>query len=111
MTRRQFTWTVLALVWAAVGAAIAWSSLGGVNPDARVFVGIASVLGPGLALAAAVMTRRGRYRTAGLLLAASAVVTPTYFAYPLSAVALIAGLTLAVFPMLAAGPADVAASP
>lgn len=88
---------VAVLAWATLGAAIAWSSIGDVNADARVFVGTASAVGPALAVVAAVaLGGRSHARVAGLLLVASAVVTPTYFAWPLSLAALVAGIALAL---------------
>ena len=97
MTRRHIL-HVGALVWAVLGAAVALSSLGTVNNDARLFVGVASVVGPLLAVAAVVQLFRHADRAAGLLLVGSAVLTPTYFAYAINLPALVVGLVLAVAP-------------
>jgi hypothetical protein len=78
MTRRRVV-QVGALVWAVVGAFVAFSALPGVNTDARVFVGFASLLGPVAAVAASAAVSRHLDRWAGLLLVVS-VITPTYFA-------------------------------
>lgn len=85
------------LVWAAVGAAIAWSALGTVNADARWIVATASALGPLAAVAAAASLGRHRDRLAGALLLGS-VLTPTYFAAIVNVPALVLGLVLLVAP-------------
>lgn len=85
-----------AAVWAVLGGAVALTQLATVNDDAVLLVGAFSVLGPALAIAAAVTASRGSLRVSGLLLVASALATPTYFAYPLNVVPLAAGLWLVV---------------
>jgi hypothetical protein len=89
--------TIGSVLWAVVGAAVAFSALPQVNADARWFVGAASILGPGAAAAAAVALRRGAFRSAGVLLLVS-VATPTYMAYGLNVPALAAGLGLTLAP-------------
>lgn len=84
------------LVWAGVGAIVSLAALGDVNPDARVLVGAASIVGPLLAVGAALALSRRADRTAGILLILSAVLTPTYFAYALNVPALIVGFVLAI---------------
>jgi hypothetical protein len=86
-----------ALTWAAVGLAVSLTSLRATNPDARVFVGVASVFGPTSAVLAASALAHHRVRTGGVLLILS-IVTPTYFAWALSVPALIVGLALVVAP-------------
>lgn len=86
------------LAWAAIGAIVAFGSLGSVNDDARVLVVVASVVGPLLAVGSARQFSLRRDRLAGALLVVSAVVTPTYFAYALNLVPLGAGLYLVVAP-------------
>lgn len=85
------------LLWAAVGAVIAWSALGTVNADARWIVAAASVLGPAAAVAAAGSLGRRHDRLAGTLLLVS-VLTPTYFAAVVNLPALVVGLVLLVAP-------------
>jgi hypothetical protein len=89
---------VLSFVWAMVGGAIALSSLGEVNPDVRVVVGVLSILGPVTAVGAGVAIRSRRPKVAGLLLVLSAVSTPTYFVYVASIPALVVGATLLFVP-------------
>src|SRR5687768_7789221 len=84
-------------VWAVVGALVASSAVPDVNRDARWFVGVASVVLPAAAAAAAVALRRGALRWAGVLLLIS-VATPTYFAWALNLPALVAGLGLTLAP-------------
>lgn len=84
-----------AVVWAVAGAGIAFGALREVNPDARVVVVIASVLGPAAAVAAAVLVGRRQDRWAGAVLMLS-VVTPTYFAAALNLPALLVGSYLLV---------------
>ena len=86
-----------AFVWAAVGATVALGSLASVNPDARAFVGIVSVLGPLSALLATTAFAHRQDRLGGLLLLVSAA-TPTYFAWILNVPALLLGLVLTVAP-------------
>jgi chromate transport protein ChrA len=85
-----------ALVWVVAGAAVALGSLGDVNDDARLLVGLASIVGPLLAVGAAVQLGRHANRSAGVLLVLSALATPTYFAYVLNIPALVVGVMLAV---------------
>ena len=85
------------VAWAAIGAAVALAALPDVNNDARLLVGVASVLFPLCALGAAVLLRRNQLRAAGLLLLLS-VATPTYFAWVLNVPALFAGLMLLAAP-------------
>jgi chromate transport protein ChrA len=84
------------VVWAVLGAAVALGSLGNVNDDARLLVGVASVVGPLVAVLAAVQLSRHADRPAGVLLALSAVLTPTYFAYVINLPALVVGVVLTV---------------
>lgn len=95
MTRRQVL-QVGALVWVVAGAAVALGSLGDVNDDARLLVGLASVVGPLLGVGAAVQLGRHADRSAGVLLVLSALLTPTYFAYVINIPALFVGVMLAV---------------
>lgn len=95
MSRRQML-QVGALVWVVAGAAVALGSLSAVNEDARLLVGLASVVGPLLGVGAAVQLHRHADRSAGVLLVLSAVLTPTYFAYVLNIPALGIGVILAV---------------
>ena len=83
--------------WALTGALVALPSVPDATPDARWLIGLASVLFPAAAAAAAVALRRGSIRLAGVLLLVS-VATPTYFAWPLNLPALVAGLVLTVAP-------------
>ena len=85
------------LVWAAIGASVALTSLGNVNTDARLLVGAFSVAGPLAAVGAARLLGRGADRVAGALLLLS-VLTPTYFVYVLNLPALLLGLALVVAP-------------
>lgn len=95
MTRRQVL-QAGTLVWVVAGAAVALGSLGDVNDDARLLVGVASVVGPLLGVGAAVQLGRQADRSAGVLLVLSALLTPTYFAYVINIPALILGMILAV---------------
>ncbi|MEZ5237776.1 MAG: hypothetical protein R2716_02060 [Microthrixaceae bacterium] len=85
------------LCWAVLGAAVAVASLPAVNGDARMGVGVASVLFPLCAVGAAVALAKGHARSAGVLLVASAA-TPTYFAYFLNLPALLVGVLLVAVP-------------
>jgi hypothetical protein len=87
-----------ALAWAVVAALVTGTSLGDVNSDAVLFVAAASVVGVLCAVSAVVLLGRGSDRGAGLLLVASAIITPTYFAYALAVPALVVGIVLAVKP-------------
>lgn len=93
VTRRQVlqagTW-----VWVVAGATVALGSLGDVNDDARLLVGVASVVGPLLGAGAAVQLGRHADRSAGVLLLISALLTPTYFAYVMNIPALVVGVML-----------------
>lgn len=86
-----------ALGWAVIGASVALWSLGDVNADARLLVGVFSIGGPLAAVGAARLLTRGADRAAGALLLVS-VLTPTYFAYVLNLPALIVGLALVIAP-------------
>lgn len=89
-------------VWAVVGAAIAAASVSNVNDDAKLLVGMSSVLFPLCAVGAAVALDRRRDRLAGALLLVS-VATPTYFAYALNLGALVVGAVLLVAPSVILG--------
>jgi hypothetical protein len=91
-----------ALVWAVVGALVAFAGISDVNADARLLVGLASGLGPLAAVAASIAVGRRRDRWAGLLLITS-VITPTYFAWVLNVPALLIGLILLISPRVAVG--------
>ena len=93
-----------ALLWAFVGAGVALLSFNDVNPDARLIVGVLSVLGPLAAVGASRLLARAADRQAGVLLLVS-VVTPTYFAYVLNVPALLVGLVLLVAPRAILPPA------
>lgn len=90
------------VVWAVLGAAIAMPSIPNVNDDAKVLVGVCSVLFPLCAVGAALALHRRRDRLAGALLLAS-VATPTYFAYALNLGALVVGAVLVVAPTVLLG--------
>ncbi len=92
MGRMQTVAVVGSLVWAAVAAAIAFASLGDVNRDARLVLGVLSVLLPLAAVAAARLIQLRRYRLAATFLLLSAA-TPTYGAWALNALPIV----LAVF--------------
>lgn len=94
-----------ALVWAGVGASVALSSLGNVNADARLLVGVFSIGGPLAAVGAARLLAGGANRAAGALLLVS-VLTPTYFAYVLNVPAFLVGLALVVAPQVVLQGAD-----
>ena len=98
MTAKQAV-EVGAVAWAVIGAAVALAALPDVNDDARLLVGVASVLLPLCALGAAALLRRNQLRAAGVLLLFS-VATPTYFAYALNIPALVTGLVLLTAPAL-----------
>lgn len=84
------------VAWAVIGAAVAWSSINSVNDDALGLVAAASIVGPLLAASAATAWGRVPSWATGILLAGSAIVTPTYFAWPFNAAALLAGVGLVV---------------
>ena len=86
-----------ALVWAAVGLAVAVASLPSVNADALPLALTACAVGTTAAVAASIEVNRHHTRCAGLLLILSAV-TPTFFAWVLNVPALLAGLVLALAP-------------
>lgn len=90
------------LVWSILGLVIAVSALPGVDDDARLPVGVASVAFPLCALGAASALRSRRDRLAGLLLLVS-VATPTYFAYVVNLPALVVGVVLLVWPAVLGG--------
>ena len=73
------------------------ASLGNVNDDATLLVGVASVLFPLCAVGATVAVDRRRDRLAGALFLAS-VATPTYFAFAVNLVALVVGAILLIAP-------------
>lgn len=89
-----------ALVWAGVAAAVALGSLDEVNPDTRLLVGAASVVGPLAAVGASRLLAHRSDRAAGVLLLVS-VLTPTYFAWALNVPALVVGLALLAAPSVA----------
>lgn len=97
MTVRRQAIRVGAVVWAVVGALVAIPQVPEANSDARLLVGVASVLGPAAAVGAAILLGRRQVRWAGALLLVS-VVTPTYYAWMLGVPALIAGLALLAAP-------------
>lgn len=80
--------------WAFTGAAVAVLTFGDVNEDARLLVAAATVLGVGAAVLSAWSAARSRHTLAGALLIISAVITPTYFAWPLNVLALAAGIVV-----------------
>ena len=88
---------IAATAWAMVGFAIALASLTAVNRDARVVVGVASVVFPLCAVSAGIAAARGNLRTAGVLLVLS-VATPTYFVWPVNLFPLVAGVALVLAP-------------
>lgn len=96
MNRRQVL-QVGVVVWAIVGASVALLSLGNVNEDARLLVGLFSIGGPLAAVGAARLLAQGMDRPAGALLLVS-VLTPTYFAYVLNVPALVIGLVMVAAP-------------
>lgn len=89
-------------MWAVVGALVAFSGFSDVNTDARLFVGLASGLGPVAAIAGGVAVGRRLDRWAGVLLIVS-VITPTYFAWVLNIPALLVGPILLIAPRFAVG--------
>lgn len=95
MTRGQMV-QAGTLVWIVAGGAVALGSLGDVNDDAQLLVGIASVVGPLLGVGATVQLGRHADRSAGVLLVLSALLTPTYFAYVINIPALVVGVMLAL---------------
>lgn len=94
MPDRTTLTTAGASLWTLLGGSVSLAGLTNVNNDAVVLVGFFSILGPALAVSAAVAAARGSLRSAGLLLVVSAVATPTYFAYPLNVVVLAAAVWL-----------------
>ena len=91
--RTRVAVSILGVVWATLGLAIAFTALGSVNADARPFLAGASVVFPLAAFGAAFAASRNRLRLAGALLLVS-VATPTYFALALNAVPLVIGILL-----------------
>ncbi len=84
--------------WAFVGAVIAWLAMGDVNADAKMWVGIASIIFPLCAVAAGLLIRRRRnLGVAGGLLFLSMIGTPTYAVYIVNMIpaVLIVGLVVA----------------
>ena len=96
MTRRAVL-QAGALVWAAVGTAIALPALATMNGGAVLLVGAASIFGPLAAVAASWLVGRRRQRWGGALLLLS-VVTPTYFFAVLNLPALFIGVALLAAP-------------
>ena len=96
-----------AVMWATAGLLVAAVSLAAIETDALVLVGIASLVFPGCAAAAALAVARGHLRMAGVLLLLS-VATPTYFAWVLNLPALVMGAALVVAPRrtVRSSPAD-----
>ncbi len=91
-------WLVRAcLAWGALGFGVALGSVPHLVGDARLLVGIASVVLPAAAIGAALAVARDHPRGAGVLLVISAA-TPTYFAWVLNIPALVVGLVLVVAP-------------
>lgn len=101
MSRRRIV-QVASLVWSTTGAAVAVVSLPNVNDDVIVLVGLASVVLPLCAAAAALALRHRHDRLAGLLLVSSAA-TPTYFAYPANLPGLVVGLAVLAWPAVTLG--------
>jgi hypothetical protein len=81
-----------ALAWTFVAAGICLPALALVDRDALVLVGSASALGLGAGATSAWLVRTERLGWAAAALAASAVVTPTYFAYVVNLVPLAAAV-------------------
>lgn len=86
------------LLWAAVGGAIAFSSLGEVNHDARGLVLAAATVGTLAAVAASVLLSIRATRAPGVLLVLSGLITPTYFAYALNLPVIAVGSLLLIRP-------------
>ncbi|MBA2497477.1 MAG: hypothetical protein H0V33_10370 [Acidimicrobiia bacterium] len=84
-----------ASAWAGAALGIGLAELAAVNDDARVLVGITSVVFSAAAVAAAYAARRGRLRLAGGLLVVSAF-APTYFFWFPNVVAVLVGIALLV---------------
>jgi hypothetical protein len=101
MDRRRIV-CVGSLVWVVIGSVVAVTALPTVNDDARVLVGLASVVFPMCAVGATVALLRRHDRLAGLLLVLS-VATPTYFAYPFNLPALVVGIALLASPSAVLG--------
>lgn len=95
MLNTRMVTTAGAALWAVLGGSVALAGLVSANDDAVLLVGFFSVLGPALAITAALAAARGSPRNSGLLLVVSALATPTYFAYPLNVVVFAAGLWVA----------------
>jgi hypothetical protein len=85
---------VFAYSWALVGAGVAWAGYFNTqNP--WVLLAVASVGGPlAAAVGARLILRRERWAGAALLLS---VATPTYFLWPLNAMAFVVGSVLLFF--------------
>lgn len=97
MTRQRAAQAV-AIWWAVTGVAVAALTYGNVNDDARWLVAGAHLVGLAFAAASAWLLRRTAARAAGALLIVSALITPTYFAWPLNLFALLVGVALLVSP-------------
>jgi len=98
MSGYQAGWLVRScLAWAALGFGVAIGSVFQVVGDARLLVGVASVVFPAAAVGAGLVIARNRPRIGGVLLVLSAA-TPTYFAWVLNIPALVVGLVLVVAP-------------
>ena len=95
---RHRTVQALAIWWAVTGVAVAFLTFRNVNDDARVLVAGAHFAGFVSAAASAWLLRRTSSRAAGALLAFSALITPTYFAWPLNLFALLVGVAVLASP-------------
>jgi hypothetical protein len=84
-------------VWATIGFGIGLMEFGSINADARLLFSAAWVGGPLAAVLASIAVANRRDRTAGGLVLVS-VVTPTFFAWPLTIPALVIGLALTITP-------------
>jgi hypothetical protein len=81
------------LVWAVVVGTVALVALPDVNPDARLLVGVLSVVLPLDAILAAWALHKGNDRIAVLLLLVS-VATPTYMAWAINLVPILLALAI-----------------
>lgn len=95
---RQRAVQAIAIWWAVTGVAVAVLTFGNVNDDARWIVAGAHFAGFVSAAASAWLLRRTASRTAGALLVVSALITPTYFAWPLNLPALLVGVAVLASP-------------
>jgi hypothetical protein len=87
-----------AIVWATIGFGIGLMEIGSINADARLLFDAAWVGGPLAAVLASIALANRHDRAAGGLLLVS-VVTPTFFAWPLTIPALVTGLALTITPL------------